>query len=299
MNMKMLKTLFAIDFDLHSIAVTGADEVTARRAMGMGMWLLPWKPSLNFTGTTHYKVDPDSGTILAHVDIWDAIKHNRFLSLEGLQHVMKMFIDVQMTPDIETHKHAVLKKYRDYELRQYDNYLVAESTMPPGSGPASGTGFTELTNYISGSNKEVVKMAMTAPVVSIVPPGSQESSVMHFVMESRFTDMTQLPIHSTLSRPSDQLELDTRHSSMANGSMLLPDYDSLSVEELKAEIGNLTKASDWVASQTTRDARRLLAYNSFLHHHCFCCDFFEQVPSPRDVKLLRFQLTDAHSTKKT
>ncbi len=56
------------------------------------------------------------------------------MSLEAVQHVLRMFANMQMTPEIETHKFALLRKFRDYELRQYDNYLVAETAMPAGSG---------------------------------------------------------------------------------------------------------------------------------------------------------------------
>ena len=58
----------------------------------------------------------------------------RFMSLEGLQHVLRMFVNLQMTPEIETHKFALLRKFRNYEIRQYSNYMVAETAMPAGSG---------------------------------------------------------------------------------------------------------------------------------------------------------------------
>lgn len=48
--------MFKIDFKLHSIEVTGEDEVTACWTMGMLMPLLPWRPNLMFTGRTFYKV---------------------------------------------------------------------------------------------------------------------------------------------------------------------------------------------------------------------------------------------------
>ena len=41
---------------------------------------------------------------------------------------------------------------QDYEIRQYAPFLVADTSMPRGRGPAAGEGFTELANYIFGGN---------------------------------------------------------------------------------------------------------------------------------------------------
>ncbi len=55
-NIRLLRTLFNITFDLHSISVTGPDTVTARWTMEMVFWLAPWRPNLTFTGRTVYRV---------------------------------------------------------------------------------------------------------------------------------------------------------------------------------------------------------------------------------------------------
>ena len=41
---------------------------------------------------------------------------------------------------------------QEYEIRQYSPFLVADTSMPRGRGPAAGEGFTELANYIFGGN---------------------------------------------------------------------------------------------------------------------------------------------------
>ena len=41
---------------------------------------------------------------------------------------------------------------QEYEVRQYSPFLVADTSMPQGRGPAAGEGFTELANYIFGGN---------------------------------------------------------------------------------------------------------------------------------------------------
>jgi len=203
---RALKALFNIDWQLHTVDVTGPDEVTARWTMGMQLWLLPWRPYVVFTGRSFYKVNTDTGKILSHVDAWDVLKHNRFLSLEGVTYVLRTMMEVQVTPDIEVHKFSVLKKVKDYELRSYPPYLVAETAMPGGAGPASGSGFMELADFIFGNNREKVKMEMTSPVITTVPPGQVTSSAMQFVMEGRFTEVNQLPspVDSRVLRKSEK-----------------------------------------------------------------------------------------------
>ncbi|KAG1660083.1 hypothetical protein FOA52_011149 [Chlamydomonas sp. UWO 241] len=192
-NMKLLKSLFNIDFKLHSMEVTGDDAVTARWTMNMEMWLLPWKPNLLFTGRTFYKVDLPSGLITSHIDVWDALRHNRFLSVEAVQHVLRMFMQVQLKPAIESHKYDVLLKFKDHEIRNYPPYIVAETDQPTGSGPASGSGFQDLAQYLFGGNREKVSMEMTTPVLSSIQREGNQSTAIQFVMEDHFKDVSQLP----------------------------------------------------------------------------------------------------------
>lgn len=197
LNIRALRTFFHIKFDLHTIDVSAPEEITARWTMSMEFWLLPWKPTLLFTGRTFYTVNPDNGLVLSHTDVWDAVSNNRFLSLEALQHVLRMFLEVQLTPSLETPRYSVLRKTRDYEIRQYESYVVAETDMPRGSGPAAGTGFTDLAGYIFGGNQENARMEMTTPVFTTADPSAGSTSTsnikMQFVMEERFRDPQLLP----------------------------------------------------------------------------------------------------------
>lgn len=191
--LRLLKSLFNVSFDLHKIAITGYDKVTARWTMGLEMWLLPWKPDLKFTGTATYTVDTNSGLITSHVDTWDSLERQQFLSLEAVVLVLQQFFKVQLTPNIESYKFTLLQKFKDFEIRSYPDYLVAETAQPMGAGPASGSGFNDLANYIFGGNREQVKMEMTTPVLSTIKPEGNQSTNMQFVMEGRFRETSQLP----------------------------------------------------------------------------------------------------------
>jgi hypothetical protein len=85
-------------------------------------------------GKSFYTVDPSSGLILTHTDVWDAVSDNSPLSLEAVQHVVRQVLQVQLTPDLEGPRYSVLKKAAEYEVRQYQPYVVAETQMPQGSG---------------------------------------------------------------------------------------------------------------------------------------------------------------------
>lgn len=74
------------------------------------------------------------------------------LQIEGVAHVIKQLTDLQQTPNLDSPHYIVLKKTKEYEVRQYSPYLVAETSMPSGTRPAGGDGFTNLAGYIFGGN---------------------------------------------------------------------------------------------------------------------------------------------------
>jgi hypothetical protein len=181
-----LRALFAIRLDLHTIEVTGGDEVTARWTMAMEPRVPgPLKPSLLFTGalargaagaaaaaalgraaaaaeqpppqprppahlptptptpppppgTSRYRVDPGSGLVLEHVDTWDAVRDSSFGSPEALLHVAGQLAQVQLTPDLEGPRFAVLRRAAGYEVRRYEPYVVAATDMGAGAGARPG-----------------------------------------------------------------------------------------------------------------------------------------------------------------
>ena len=82
------------------------------------------------------------------------------------------------------------------ELRQYDEYLVAEHTTPPVAlRDSTRDGFRAVAGYIFGKNRQQTKMAMTAPVrVEMRGDVSEPRDVrVSFVMASNET-LRSLPI---------------------------------------------------------------------------------------------------------
>ena len=65
---------------------------------------------------------------------------------------------------VEKAKYAVLEKEGDFEIRQYDPQIVAETFVASNLEEAGNEGFRRLYAYISGDNKKKQSISMTAPV---------------------------------------------------------------------------------------------------------------------------------------
>ena len=65
---------------------------------------------------------------------------------------------------IEKAKYTVLEKEDDFETRQYDSQIVAETYVDGDLEDVGNEGFRRLYGYISGDNKKKQSISMTAPV---------------------------------------------------------------------------------------------------------------------------------------
>ena len=65
---------------------------------------------------------------------------------------------------VESSKYAVIEGDHDFELRQYEPRIVAETVVQSDFSKAGNVGFRRLANYIFGENISQAKIAMTAPV---------------------------------------------------------------------------------------------------------------------------------------
>ncbi|KAK9832958.1 hypothetical protein WJX74_002802 [Apatococcus lobatus] len=198
--LQLLRSVFAITFDVHSIKPKGATELVTRWTMTMKFKLgfAIYRPELVFTGQSFYGVDANTGIVRSQLDVWDATSNNTYPSLEGLAHVLRQLGNYKATPDLEGPRYKVLRSTKEYEIRKYDSYMVAETAMPMSSGPAEGSGFQDLANYIFGGNDRQESMEMTSPVINTINTDGSTQPQMQFPMEAKYGQSLE-----ALPNPSD------------------------------------------------------------------------------------------------
>ena len=108
---------------------------------------------------------------------------------------------------VEQAEYTVIKKYKDFEIRQYSSRIVAETTISNSDFKKSiNSGFSIVAGYIFGDNIKQEKIAMTAPVMEkslesekiamtapVVVDDNKELRTISFVMPKKYTIET-LPI---------------------------------------------------------------------------------------------------------
>jgi hypothetical protein len=108
---------------------------------------------------------------------------------------------------IEKPKYTVLKKDGKFEIREYEEQILAEVEIDGDWGSALNRGFRILAGYIFGGNKAKAKISMTAPVTEeqdykkekipmtspvIASKVSEKRHKISFMMPSKYT-MDTLP----------------------------------------------------------------------------------------------------------
>lgn len=109
--------------------------------------------------------------------------------------------------DIEEPTYQVLSKAGDYEVRLYEPYIIAQTTVSGDYDEAMSDGFREIAGYIFGGNSRKNKIAMTAPVLEnaqgisqiiamtapVLDTGTSKKRLVAFVMPSRYR-LEDLPV---------------------------------------------------------------------------------------------------------
>jgi hypothetical protein len=105
---------------------------------------------------------------------------------------------------VEEAKYAVLEREGDFELRQYQPHIVAETLVEGDFQEVGNEGFRRLYDYISGKNRKQQAIPMTAPLsqeatlekIPMTAPVNQEKEGgkwrITFLMPSQYT-MATLP----------------------------------------------------------------------------------------------------------
>lgn len=168
----------------------------------------------------------------------------------------------------ETAPYRVVAKDGPYELRAYDGFHTA--TIDSSSWQGSG-GFSQIFQYISGSNETSEKISMTTPVLNEIAPGQ---STTEFVMPASYNE-------KTLPEPSDP-SIRIRYHQPCLAAVI---RFSGSVNDEKIE-KNRILLSNWIQRKgmETLGALRLARYNPpfippFLRRNELLLDVAEMIGS--------------------
>jgi hypothetical protein len=98
--------------------------------------------------------------------------------------------------NIETYPYVVIKKYKRFEIRNYETTLFTSVKLSTkGYKNSSSKGFSILAGYIFGNNERNEKIAMTSPVSMSL----EDSMTMMFMVPKKFNkDMLPKPNQSGL-----------------------------------------------------------------------------------------------------
>lgn len=97
--------------------------------------------------------------------------------------------------------YTVVKQYQEFELRQYDAYLVAETSVAGDFADVGGEAFRRLFDYISEGDRPQGKIAMTTPVIQQPLPAVTEQSAIDDVSpgaEKRYRFAFVMPVGYSL-----------------------------------------------------------------------------------------------------
>ncbi|MGK0501074.1 MAG: hypothetical protein ACJAYG_002728, partial [Oceanicoccus sp.] len=109
--------------------------------------------------------------------------------------------------DIEEPAYQVLSQTSNYEVRLYEPYIIAQTTVSGDYDDAMSDGFREIAGYIFGGNSANNKISMTAPVLEnaqrssqkiamtapVLDTGTSKQRSVAFVMPSEYT-LESLPV---------------------------------------------------------------------------------------------------------
>ena len=93
------------------------------------------------------------------------MKNLMYIGLAGVAILgVSSLLVVKSAMAIEKAKYTVLDKENDFEIRQYDSQIVAETYVDGDLEDVGNEGFRRLYGYISGDNQKKQSISMTAPV---------------------------------------------------------------------------------------------------------------------------------------
>ena len=107
--------------------------------------------------------------------------------------IILFFLAMVAKSSIETPDFNTIKKFKDFELRDYGSIIIATTTMERDFTQSNSIGFRRVASYIFGGNDKNMKIEMTAPVMTSFNFSNKNEQDISFVMPKKH-NLSTLPL---------------------------------------------------------------------------------------------------------
>ncbi len=114
-----------------------------------------------------------------------------------MRYIISLILGLTSLMSLETPKYSLLKKESNFEIRKYNQFIVAKTNIENDYEVAMNSGFRRIADYIFGGNNQNLQIPMTAPVISTSPSVLPNTYEVMFFMPSA---------HSINSLPKPNLD---------------------------------------------------------------------------------------------
>ena len=99
--------------------------------------------------------------------------------------IVLLFFVMITNSGIEKPDYKVVKKYNNFELRDYGSIVIATTSLERNYSRSNSVGFQKVASYIFGGNDKNMKIAMTAPVMTSFHSSKNKEQEISFVMPKK------------------------------------------------------------------------------------------------------------------
>ena len=104
--------------------------------------------------------------------------------------IVLLFFVMAINSGIEKPDYKVVKKYNNFELRDYGSFVVATTSLERNYSRSNSVGFQKVASYIFGGNDKNIKIAMTAPVMTTFYYSNNKEQEISFFMPKKYNPST-------------------------------------------------------------------------------------------------------------
>lgn len=107
--------------------------------------------------------------------------------------IISFLLSMVVISGTETPNYKKIKKFKDFELRNYESIIIATTTVERDFSESNSIGFRRLANYIFGDNDKNIKIEMTAPVITSFNSLYENQKDISFIMPKKH-NLNSLPL---------------------------------------------------------------------------------------------------------